>query len=83
LTVKELKKFLDSRIDKKQQLPTNEPSLKNYDANKFSIFVNKPFCITDISEHKKIDIHAKGNCCFNHIIGYLLGMELLSRRLEV
>jgi hypothetical protein len=27
---------------------------------------NKPFWITDVSEHKKIDILAKGNC-FAHI----------------
>jgi hypothetical protein len=65
LTFKELKKFLDNRIDKK---PTNEPSL-NYNVDKFCIFANKPFWISDITEHKKEDCRTKGNCCFNHIIG--------------
>ena len=35
MTFKELKRFLDSRIDKK---PANEPSL-NYNVDKFSIFI--------------------------------------------
>jgi hypothetical protein len=66
LTFKELKKFLDSRIDKK---PTNEPSLNyNVAADKFSIFANKPFWISDIAEHKQEDIKTNGDCCFNHII---------------
>jgi hypothetical protein len=67
LTFKELKKFLDSRIDKK---PTNEPSFNyNVAADKFCIFANKPFWIEHIREHRKADIANKGNCCFNHIIG--------------
>jgi hypothetical protein len=64
LTFKELKKFLDSR---KQS--TNEPSLNYNLADKFCIFANKPFWISDISEDKKADIANKGNCCFNHIVG--------------
>ena len=35
----------------------------------FNIFLNKPFWISDISQHKKADIANKGACCFNHIIG--------------
>jgi hypothetical protein len=30
---------------------------------------NKPFWIWDRQEHRKEDLRAKGDCCFNHIIG--------------
>jgi hypothetical protein len=35
----------------------------------FERLQNKPFWIWTIGEHKKEDIRAKGDCCFNHIIG--------------
>jgi hypothetical protein len=31
---------------------------------------NKPFWIWNIEEHKLEDISTKGECCFNHIIGF-------------
>jgi hypothetical protein len=35
----------------------------------FERFLNKPFWIWDIKEHKQEDIREDGDCCFNHIIG--------------
>jgi hypothetical protein len=35
----------------------------------FDKLKDKPFWIWDIEEHKKADIIAGGNCCFNHIVG--------------
>jgi hypothetical protein len=35
----------------------------------FERLQNKPFWIWNVDEHKQEDIRAKGNCCFNHIIG--------------
>jgi hypothetical protein len=32
---------------------------------------NKPFWIRNIDVHKQEQVRTKGNCCFNHIIGYL------------
>jgi hypothetical protein len=32
---------------------------------------DKLFWIWDIEEHKLANIRTNGNCCFNHIIGYL------------
>jgi hypothetical protein len=35
----------------------------------FERLMNKPFWIWNIEQHKREDIHTKGDCCFNHIIG--------------
>jgi hypothetical protein len=40
-------------------------------AERFKIFKDLPFWISDIEEHKKADIANNGNCCFNHVIGLL------------
>jgi hypothetical protein len=39
---------------------------------------NKPFWIWNIAEHKQEDIKTNGDCCFNHIIGYLRRIVLIS-----
>ena len=33
---------------------------------------DKPFWIWDQDSHRKEDMKTKGDCCFNHIIGYEL-----------
>ena len=38
-------------------------------SNKFDIFKDKPFWISNVEEHKAEDIRTRGYCCFNHIIG--------------
>jgi hypothetical protein len=35
----------------------------------FERFLNKPFWIWNIEEHRQEDIRTNGDCCFNHIIG--------------
>ena len=35
----------------------------------FDRLIDRQFWIWDVQEHKKADIIAEGNCCFNHIIG--------------
>jgi hypothetical protein len=50
---------------------------------RFAIYYNKPFWISDSREHKKADIANKENCCFNHIIGYRAKMELKNRPLII
>jgi hypothetical protein len=32
-------------------------------------FLNKPFWIWNIEQHKQEDVRTNGDCCFNHIIG--------------
>jgi hypothetical protein len=41
----------------------------------FETLQNKPFWIWNIEEHKREDINTKGQCCINHIIGYLPRMD--------
>jgi hypothetical protein len=36
---------------------------------------NKPFWIWNIDQHKQEDINKNGDCCFNHIIGFLPKMD--------
>jgi hypothetical protein len=35
----------------------------------FETINNKPFWIWNVEDHRQEDIRAKGDCCFNHIIG--------------
>jgi hypothetical protein len=37
----------------------------------FQRLQNKPFWIWDKEEHKQEDMKTNGDCCLNHIIGYL------------
>jgi hypothetical protein len=56
LTFKDLKKRVNLEVTTQQYRLTER-------------LHNKPFWIWDIKEHKEEDIRAKGDCCFNHIIG--------------
>jgi hypothetical protein len=44
----------------------------------FQRLQGKPFWIWNTEQHKLEDIKTKGDCCFNHIIGLLRRMELIS-----
>jgi hypothetical protein len=48
------------------QLQKNEVILQS---ERFKIFRDKPFWISNVMTHKQRDIETKGLCCFNHIIG--------------
>jgi hypothetical protein len=71
LTFKELKKRLTLETTTQQR------------SNLFEVCKDKPFWIWDIEEHKKEDIKTKGNCCFNHIIGFQPKDKLKSRYLII
>jgi hypothetical protein len=43
--------------------------IQSLQRERFKIFHNKPFYISDIEEHKAEDKRTGGKCCFNHIIG--------------
>ena len=74
MTFRDLKKFLEknsiinsnSSNSNNQEKEQKEIQLQR---ERFGIFQNKPFWISDVKEHKKADIVNKGACCFNHIIG--------------
>jgi len=38
-------------------------------SNKFNIFKDKSFWISNVEEHKSEDTRTKGECCFNHVVG--------------
>ena len=63
--------FRDLKFLEKNDVVNNSYSQEiiklNYE--RFAIFHNKLFWISDIKEHKAEDRRTKGNCCFNHIIG--------------
>ena len=44
----------------------------------FQRLQGKPFWIWNTEQHKLEDIKTKGDCYFNHIIGLLRRMELIS-----
>ena len=63
MTFKDLKKRFSSGStaeDNNNIISTN--------SNKFDIFKDKPFWISNVEEHKAEDIRTKGNCCFNHVV---------------
>lgn len=70
MTFKELKRFISNNSSNiSSHNESAEKVIKPQSAERFAIFTNKPFWISDISEHRNADIANKGACCFNHIIG--------------
>jgi hypothetical protein len=67
LTWKELKRFISDNISSNNN--NNQEKEIQLQRERFAIFRDKPFWISDVKEHKKADMIHKGNCCFNHIIG--------------
>ena len=61
-------KFLDKKDIVNNNSNEQEEEIK-LNSQRFAIFRDKPFWISDVKEHKKADIANKGLCCFNHIIG--------------
>ena len=57
MTFKDLKKRVSLEIPQQSTL--------------FGRLQNKPFWIWDKEEHKQEDMKTNGDCCLNHIIGYL------------
>jgi hypothetical protein len=71
MTFKDLRKFLDnnsSTKSPKNNLEEQQQEIK-LNSQRFAIFRDKPFWISDLTQHKRADIANKGLCCFNHIIG--------------
>ncbi len=66
MTWKDLKRFV---IDNNYNNEQKEQEVKLQSAERFAIFKNLPFWISDVEEHKKADIANNGKCCFNYIIG--------------
>jgi hypothetical protein len=75
VTFRELRKWLndvqsnsanDSASGSNNNKESAELILKR---KQFDVFLNKPFWISNIAEHKRADIASNGACCFNHIIG--------------
>jgi hypothetical protein len=60
LTWKDLKRFISNNNNEEKDLQS---------AERFRIFRDLPFWISNIEEHKKVDIANNGKCCFNHTIG--------------
>jgi hypothetical protein len=73
LTWKELKRFISDNISSSNNSNNSNNQEKEQETKlqkeRFAIFRDKPFWISDVKEHKKADIANKGACCFNHIIG--------------
>jgi hypothetical protein len=67
LTWKDLKRFIISHFNYNNE-QKGEIKLQQ-SAERFRIFKDLPFWISDIEEHKKADIANNGKCCFNRIIG--------------
>ena len=63
MTWKDLKRFISDNTNNEEK---EEVKLQS---ERFRIFRDLPFWISDIEEHKEADIANNGNCCFNHIIG--------------
>jgi hypothetical protein len=67
LTWKDLKRFIsDNNYNNEEEKEEIKPQQS---AERFRIFKDLPFWISNIEEHKKADIANNGKCCFNHIIG--------------
>jgi hypothetical protein len=58
VTFKDLQKLIQSQSDTSEQTKL------------FERLKNKPFWIWNVEDHKQEDIKTKGDCCFNHIIGF-------------
>jgi hypothetical protein len=68
LTFRDLK-FLERNDTVYNNSNIDKQEITKLNSQRFAIFHDKPFWISDISEHKREDIRCKGNCCFNHIVG--------------
>ena len=65
MTWKDLKRFItNSSINNNEEKEEIKLQLQ-----RFAIFKDLPFWISDRDEHKQRDIANSGNCCFNHVIG--------------
>jgi hypothetical protein len=60
VTFKDLQRLIGS------QQSIDNPKVQNLVAT----LGDKPFWIWDQQQHRSEDIKTKGDCCFNHIIGY-------------
>jgi hypothetical protein len=60
MTFKELQKLIHYR-----QSESNSDQTRFFDRLK-----DKPFWIWNVKQHKAEDRRTKGDCCFNHIIGF-------------
>ena len=68
MTFKDLKKRFSAK-DNNNIIASATSISSSTSSNKFDIFEDLPFWISDIETHKAEDIRTKGYCCFNHIIG--------------
>jgi hypothetical protein len=66
LTFKDLKRFISNNNGINDNKEKEEIALRT---ERFRIFRDLPFWISDREEHKKADIANSGKCCFNHVIG--------------
>lgn len=69
MTWKELKRFISDNIANSDSNTEERNKEIKLQRERFAVFRDKPFWISDVKEHKKADIASKGACCFNHIIG--------------
>ena len=59
--MKDLKRFISNNNNNEEK--EQEVELQS---ERFRIFKDLPFWISDVEEHKAEDIRTKGQCCFNH-----------------